>query len=99
MPPVKHAVLSASSSHRWLNCNPSARLEEKFEDNETEAAAEGTAAGGGTVVLRVRRLPLRGGIAAFPDYLRVGADKDNVPPALKALPVRGVDKAVVLPLV
>lgn len=44
MPPVKHAVLSASSSHRWLNCNPSARLEEKFEDNETEAAAEGTAA-------------------------------------------------------
>ena len=43
MPPVKHAVLSASSSHRWLNCNPSARLEEKFEDNETEAAAEGTA--------------------------------------------------------
>ena len=44
MPPEKHAVLSASSSHRWLNCNPSARLEEKFEDNETEAAAEGTAA-------------------------------------------------------
>ena len=44
MPPVKHAVLSASSSHRWLNCNPSARREEKFEDNETEAAAEGTAA-------------------------------------------------------
>lgn len=27
-----------------MNCNPSARLEEKFEDNETEAAAEGTAA-------------------------------------------------------
>lgn len=44
MPPSKHAVLSASSSHRWLNCNPSARLESEFEDRETEAAAEGTAA-------------------------------------------------------
>lgn len=44
MPPSKHAVLSASSSHRWLNCNPSARLELEFEDRETEAASEGTAA-------------------------------------------------------
>lgn len=44
MPPAKHAVLSASSSHRWLNCSPSARLEQEFEDQETEAAAEGTAA-------------------------------------------------------
>ena len=44
MPPGKHAVLSASSSHRWLNCNPSARLEQEFEDHETEAAEEGTAA-------------------------------------------------------
>ena len=44
MPPSKHAVLSASSSHRWLNCSPSARLEQEFEDRETEAATEGTAA-------------------------------------------------------
>lgn len=44
MPPKGHAVLSASSSYRWLNCNPSARLEQEFEDWETEAAAEGTAA-------------------------------------------------------
>lgn len=44
MPPRNHAILSASSSHRWLNCNPSARLEQEFEDRETEAAAEGTAA-------------------------------------------------------
>lgn len=44
MPPTKHAVLSASSSHRWLNCNPSARLEQEFEDKETTASAEGTAA-------------------------------------------------------
>ena len=44
MPPSKHALLSASSSHRWLNCNPSARLEQEFADRETEAAAEGSAA-------------------------------------------------------
>lgn len=44
MPPRKHAVLSASSSHRWLNCNPSARLELEFEDRISSAAAEGTAA-------------------------------------------------------
>ncbi len=44
MPPKAHALLSASSSHRWLNCNPSARLEQEFADRETEAAAEGTAA-------------------------------------------------------
>ena len=44
MPPNRHAILSASSSHRWLHCNPSARLELEFEDRETEAAAEGTAA-------------------------------------------------------
>lgn len=40
----KHAILSASASHRWLNCNPSARLELEFADRETEAPAEGTAA-------------------------------------------------------
>lgn len=40
----KHALLSASSSHRWLNCSPSARLELEFDNNESDAAAEGTAA-------------------------------------------------------
>lgn len=44
MPPNAHALLSASSAHRWLSCTPSARLEQDFEDNETTAAAEGTAA-------------------------------------------------------
>lgn len=39
-----HAILSASSSHRWLNCLPSARLEQEFEDQSGEAAKEGTAA-------------------------------------------------------
>lgn len=40
----KHAVLSASGSHRWLNCTPSARLELEFENTTSEAAREGTAA-------------------------------------------------------
>lgn len=44
MPPNQHALLSASSAHRWTNCTPSARLEQEFSDHETEAAAEGTAA-------------------------------------------------------
>ena len=42
--PDKHAVLSASGSHRWLNCSPSARLELEFENTGSEAAREGTAA-------------------------------------------------------
>lgn len=44
MPPEKHAKLSASSAHRWLNCNPSAQLEREFADRSSEAAAEGSAA-------------------------------------------------------
>ena len=37
-----HALLSASSSHRWLNCLPSARLCEGYEDRSSEYAQEGT---------------------------------------------------------
>lgn len=44
MPPEKHAKLSASSAHRWMNCNPSANLEWEFADRSSEAAAEGSAA-------------------------------------------------------
>lgn len=39
-----HAILSASSSHRWLHCLPSARLELEFDDTSGTAADEGTAA-------------------------------------------------------
>ena len=42
MPPNGHALLSASSSHRWLNCPPSARLCENYEDKGSDFAAEGT---------------------------------------------------------
>ena len=39
---AKHAVLSASSSERWINCPPSARLCETYEDKGSDYAAEGT---------------------------------------------------------
>lgn len=39
-----HALLSASSAHRWIHCPPSARLSESYEDKGSDYAAEGTAA-------------------------------------------------------
>lgn len=40
-----HALLSASGASRWLNCTPSARLEEEFGKEEASVyAAEGTLA-------------------------------------------------------
>lgn len=41
---AEHALLSASGSKKWLTCTPSARLEEKFPDEESEFASEGTKA-------------------------------------------------------
>lgn len=38
----KHALLSASSSHRWLSCPPSARLCADGEDKGSEYARQGT---------------------------------------------------------
>lgn len=39
---MSHAVLSPSGAHKWINCPPSARLEEKFPDTVNPAAMEGT---------------------------------------------------------
>lgn len=44
MPPVKHALLGASSAARWIACPPSARTTENLPDEESEYAAEGTRA-------------------------------------------------------
>lgn len=44
MPPQKHALLSASSAHRWLHCPPSAKLTAGVTDSPSEAALQGTAA-------------------------------------------------------
>jgi len=38
----EHALLSASSAHRWLKCSPSVRLEEEVEDSTSIYAKEGT---------------------------------------------------------
>lgn len=38
----EHALLSPSSSSRWLNCTPSARLEENAENKSSVYAEEGT---------------------------------------------------------
>lgn len=40
----KHAFLSPSGSHRWLNCTPSAMLESEFPGGSSSAAEKGTAA-------------------------------------------------------
>lgn len=39
-----HALLSASSAPRWLNCTPSPRLEEGFKNESSSFAEEGTLA-------------------------------------------------------
>lgn len=40
--PELHALLSASSSKQWLNCPPSARLQEQFPNESSSYAEEGT---------------------------------------------------------
>ena len=42
--PSEHAILSPSSAHRWMACTPSARLEQQFENQSSEASRQGTAA-------------------------------------------------------
>ena len=41
---MSHAILSASASHRWLKCLPSARWEQQFPDKTSAYAEEGTRA-------------------------------------------------------
>lgn len=42
--PEQHALLSASSSHRWLHCPPSAQLAATFPDQDTAYTRAGTLA-------------------------------------------------------
>lgn len=41
---AKHSLLSPSSSSRWIECPPSARLTENYQDTSSGYAAEGTKA-------------------------------------------------------
>jgi hypothetical protein len=41
---AQHAFLSASGAERWMQCSPSARLEENFPDSTSTYASEGTLA-------------------------------------------------------
>lgn len=58
----QHALLSASSAKKWLNCPPSARLEDAFPDEGSEAASEGTLAHS-FCELKLRKLFLEPGMA------------------------------------
>ena len=42
--PDTHALLSASSAHRWIACPPSARISQYFPESKSEASEEGTKA-------------------------------------------------------
>ncbi|MEW5952659.1 MAG: DUF2800 domain-containing protein [Bacillota bacterium] len=39
---AEHAILSASGASRWLACTPSAQLEQQFQDQQSDYAAEGS---------------------------------------------------------
>lgn len=39
---AEHAILSASGAARWLACTPSAQLEQQFQDQQSDYAAEGS---------------------------------------------------------
>lgn len=40
--PTQHALLSSSSSNRWIHCAPSVRLSENFENRSSDYAKQGT---------------------------------------------------------
>ena len=41
---TKHALLGPSGAYRWMNCTPSAREEEKYQETRSTYAEEGTTA-------------------------------------------------------
>lgn len=52
-----HALLSASSAHRWLECPPSAVANEAYPDQDTEYTREGTLAHEVAEIVARRRVP------------------------------------------
>ena len=66
-----HALLSASGSHRWMSCTPSARLEERCENRTSDAAKEGTLA---HELCEVKVAMLRGEDVNYKDYEKLVED-------------------------
>lgn len=62
-----HALLGASSSHRWLECWPSARVERQYSDRSSDFAAEGSLAH----AIAAKKLKERIGQAAFSEIAEI----------------------------
>ena len=62
-----HAVLSASSSHRWLACPPSAIAAEAYPAQDTDYTREGTTAHEVAEIIARRRLCPESGGTEFPE--------------------------------
>lgn len=62
---MSHAVLSPSAASRWLTCTPSARLEHRFPDTESDFAEEGTLAHSLAELLIYEKLALADDAWAF----------------------------------
>lgn len=77
---AKHALLSASSSHRWLNCTPSARLEENLPNKESTYAAEGTKAHS-LGEIKIKHFLL--GSIDKKEYERLRYELDDIPPDME----------------
>ena len=74
----EHALLSASSAHRWLKCPPSAVAAEKYEDTGSEFAAEGTLAHeAAELVTRERLAGHRPDLVNYRDWAE-GTDREMV---------------------
>lgn len=85
MPPIKHALLGASSAARWIACAPSARATENLPDEETKYAAEGTRAHElCEYTLRHNLAGWKGGKPFDPMYDWYGGEGTVTPEMLKA---------------
>lgn len=87
MPPIKHALLSASSAARWIACPPSARINETLPDEETKYAAEGTRAHEVCEAHLRNNLPYweQGyGVVPLSESIRLDGEPDDPPEMVKA---------------
>lgn len=72
-----HALLSASSAHRWLACPPSAVAAEAYPQQDTDFTREGTLAHEVAEIVARRRVPQLYRVVDVMDY-SVGFDQEMV---------------------